>query len=63
MKEYYLKRKLSRNVGADIVNKTKNLQFDRTVFDHAFSTTGHLSLPKIQLTSHNSREANPGSVT
>lgn len=48
-------------LGVVIVNKSKKLQFDRTVFGYTFSTMGHLSLPKIQLTSDNSREANPSS--
>lgn len=55
MKEYYLNMKL-RVVA---VNKSRTFQFGRTVFGHGFSTTGHFSLPKIQLTSDNSREANP----
>lgn len=43
------------------VNKSKTFQFDRTVFGHGFSIIGYLPLPKIQLTSDNSRQANPSS--
>lgn len=57
MKEYYLNMKL-RVVA---VNKSKTFQFDRTVFGHGFSIMGYLPLPKIQLTSDNSRQANPSS--
>lgn len=48
-------------LGVVTVNKSKKLQFDRTVFGHSFSNMGHLSLPTIQFTSDNSRQANPSS--
>jgi len=48
-------------LGMVIANKRKKLQFDRTVSGHALSAVGHLSLPKIQLTSDSSRKANPSS--
>lgn len=57
MKEYYLNVKLRLVT----VNKNRTFQFDRTEFGHGFSIMGHFSLPKIQLTSDNSREANSSS--